>query len=62
MKTNKSQLDDLPALGMLIDRIVRTTLSHPRIPITAEVESRRAGPSHKMDLKCYDVKEVEIAM
>jgi len=45
------QLDNLPALGTLTDKIVLTFPSQPSILMAVAVEKRKAGPIHKIDLK-----------
>lgn len=41
-----------------MERIVRTLLSHPSMLTAVALENRRAGPTHRNDRKCKEVKEV----
>lgn len=41
----------LPAFGILIERMFLTFPSQPITLISVAVENRRAGPTHKRDLK-----------
>lgn len=43
--------------GILVERILWTLPSHPRILTAVEFEKRRAGPTHNIEWKCDQVKK-----
>jgi hypothetical protein len=51
MVTSQYAARKLPAYGILIDRIGLTFPSQPSILTAVVVEKRRAGPTHRRDLK-----------
>lgn len=57
--TSQHTARQLPAWGILIERIVLTFPSQPSMLIAVAVEKRRAGPTHKSDLKYASVKELK---
>jgi hypothetical protein len=55
--SNQLVESDSPAFGVPIVATGRATPSQPKIITAVDVEKKRAGPAHKIDLKCNVVKE-----
>lgn len=50
--TSNRSIKCIPAYGILMERMVLAFPSQPSTLIAVAVEKRRAGPTHKRDLKC----------